>query len=106
MNDCVIRRMVLADVDAVAAIEAATFPHPWSRQSFEDELTKNAVARYMVAEKDGRIIGFAGAWLILDESHMTNIAILESERGNGYGRMLMQALLQYLSNLGAAYITL
>ena len=105
-NDCVIRRMTLNDLDAVAAIEAATFPTPWSRDSFRQELERNVAARYLVAEKDGQVVGYAGAWIILDESHITNIAIEESRRGLGYGRALTTALMQYLSNLGAAYATL
>ena len=105
-NDCVIRRMTLNDLDAVAAIEEATFPTPWSRDSFRQELERNVAARYLVAEKDGQVIGYAGAWIILDESHITNIAIEESRRGLGYGRALTTALMQYLSNLGAAYATL
>ena len=105
-NDCMIRRMTLNDLDAVAAIEEATFPTPWSRDSFRQELERNVAARYLVAEKDGQVIGYAGAWIILDESHITNIAIEESRRGLGYGRALTTALMQYLSNLGAAYATL
>ena len=105
-NDCLIRRMTIDDVPTVAAIEAATFPPPWSEDAFRKEITDNPVARYLVAEKDGAVIGFAGAWIILDESHITNIAILAEHRGNGYGRALTAALMQYLSNLGAAYATL
>ena len=105
-NDCRIRRMTLNDIDTVASIEEATFPTPWSRDSFRQELERNVAARYLVAEKDGRVIGYAGAWIILDESHITNIAIEESRRGLGYGRALTTALMQYLSNLGAAYATL
>ena len=105
-NDCVIRRMTLDDLDAVAAIEAATFPTPWSRDSFRQELERNVAARYLVAEMEGQVIGYAGAWIILDESHITNIAIEESRRGLGCGRALTTALMQYLSNLGAAYATL
>lgn len=105
-NECTIRRMTLHDLDAVAAIEAATFPTPWSRESFQQELERNVAARYLVAEKNGHVIGYAGAWVILDESHITNIAIAEAERGHGYGRQLTARLLQYISNLGAAYATL
>ena len=105
-NDCIIRRMTENDVDAVADIERATFPTPWSRDSFLQEITRNVAARYLVAEKNGVVIGYAGAWVILDESHITNIAIAERERGFGYGRQLTEALMQYLSNLGAAYATL
>lgn len=105
-HECIIRRMTIADLDAVAAIEAATFPTPWSKDSFRQELERNVAARYLVAEKDGQVIGYAGAWVILDESHITNIAISEDFRGCGYGRQLTEALMQYISNLGAAYATL
>ena len=101
-----IRRMRLSDVDAVAAIEQATFARPWSRESFCQEMERNKAARYLVAEKNGRVIGYAGAWIILDESHITNIAVEASERGHGVGRKLTEALMQYISNLGAAYATL
>ena len=104
-SECVIRRMVENDVDAVAAVEAATFPTPWSRDAFASEM-RNVAARYLVAEVDGRVVGFAGAWIILDEAHVTNIAVLKEHRGHGFGRMLTAGLMQYLANLGAAYVTL
>ena len=104
-SEIIIRRMTMDDVDGVAAVEAATFPPPWSRDAFASEMN-NVAARYLVAEKDGRVIGFAGAWIILDESHITNIAVYKEERGQGIGRKLTEGLMQYLSNLGAAYATL
>lgn len=106
MDNCVIRPMCLKDVDAVAAIERAVFAHPWSRDSFRQEKTRNAAARYLVAEERGEIIGYAGAWVILDESHITNIAVREDCRGRGIGRKLTETLLRTLSSLGAAYATL
>ncbi len=106
MDEVTIRRMQLRDVPEVAEIEKATFARPWSAESFRQELERNAAARYLIAEKDGRVIGYAGAWIILDESHITNIAVAEAERGNGIGRKLTKALLEYLSNLGACYATL
>lgn len=106
MSECKVRRMTVEDLDAVTTIEAATFAMPWSRKSFEQELTRNVAARYLVAELDGKVIGYAGAWIILDESHITNIAIENCERGHGYGKQLTRSLLQYLSNLGATYVTL
>ena len=106
VEDTLIRRMRTEDLDEVTALENATFATPWSRESFRQELERNVAARYLVAETDGRIIGYAGAWIILDESHITNIAVAEAYRGRGVGRMLTEALLQLLSNLGAAYATL
>ena len=106
MSEPVIRFMRLKDVDAVAEIEQAAFARPWSRESFRQELTRNAVARYLVAEEDGKILGYAGAWVILDESHITNIAVQEEARGRGIGKKLTAELLQILSNLSACYATL
>ncbi|MBQ9196391.1 MAG: ribosomal protein S18-alanine N-acetyltransferase [Clostridia bacterium] len=107
MADFTIRRMTVEDVDAVHAIEAATFAIPWSRQSFYEEMTRNACARYLVAVlPDGEIIGFAGVWVVMDEGHITNIAVRQDYRGMGIGRALTAALIQYAANLGVVYITL
>ncbi len=105
-DDVRIRRMTLHDIDEVCKIDQASFARPWPRESYAHDLTENKCARYLVAEKDGKVIGFAGGWVVLDESQITNIAIEESERGHGYGKALTFALLQYLSNLGAASSTL
>ncbi len=106
MSDVIVRRMRLSDCPGVHAIEERVFPTPWSLRDFEREMTVNRCARYLVAEEDGRIVGFAGAWMILDESHMTNIAVSEECRGRGIGRKLMECLLQYASDLGVSYMTL
>lgn len=105
MPEITIRRMTMDDVDGVYAVEIGTFVDAWSRDAFVSDM-KNPVARYLVAEQDGKIIGYAGAWVILDESHITNIAVLKEHRGQGTGKRLTYGLLQYLSNLGAAYATL
>jgi len=107
MADITLRRMTLADAPAVHAIEAATFAIPWSLQSFEEEMTRNACARYLVAQTPaGDIIGFAGVWVVIDEGHITNIAVREDYRGQGIGRQLTAGLMQYAANLGVTYMTL
>ena len=100
------RRMTLDDVPQVHEIELKTFHTPWSYQSFVDEMTTNKCARYIVAEEDGRILGYAGAWLIFDEGHITNIAVDESYRGRGIGEGVTRELMQYAANMGVQYMTL
>ena len=101
-----IRRMTLLDIEAVSRIEAETFPRPWSLDDFRFEMTENPVARYLVVQKDDKVLGFAGAHIILDEGHITNVAITKMARGQGLGRLLMESLMQYAANLGVRYITL
>ncbi|MHC1785874.1 MAG: ribosomal protein S18-alanine N-acetyltransferase [Christensenellales bacterium] len=101
-----LRRMREDDLDAVHAIEAACFALPWTRDMFLSELTHNKVARYLVLEDAGQIIGFAGAHMILDQGHVTNIAISAPHRGKGRGRLLTLGLMQYAANLGVQYMTL
>jgi [ribosomal protein S18]-alanine N-acetyltransferase len=98
--------MTLRDVEAVHQIEEATFAMPWSLNSFTDEMERNACARYLVAEENGEIVGYAGAWIIFEEGHVTNVAVEASRRGQGIGKALMAALMQYAANLGVKYLTL
>lgn len=106
MDDIIIRRMTRDDLIAVTALEHEAFPTmPWQEHMFESELS-NIVARYLVAQAGDQVIGFAGAHIILDEGHITNIAIAEHARGKGVGRLLATALLQYAANLGVGYMTL
>ena len=105
-SELLIRRMTVLDVPQVYALEIAAFPDAWSYQSFMDEMEKNPCARYLVAEREGEVIAFAGAWIVLEEGHITNIAVKEQERGQGVGEKVTQSLMRYAANLGARYLTL
>lgn len=102
-----IRRMTATDVPQVHAIEVATFAMPWSQESLLNEMERNACARYLVAvDECGTVRAYAGAWIIFDEAHITNVAVEKALRGQGLGRAIMAALMQYAANMGAAYMTL
>lgn len=88
-----LRRMTVADLDGVLAVERRAFSAPWSRQAFLSELVDNHFARYIVMEYEGRIIGYAGVWLIVDEGHVTNIAVDPDFQGRHLGDKLMRALI-------------
>ncbi len=79
--DVSFRFMTLQDLDRIVEIEQLSFTLPWSRSSFYQELTNNRYARYIVMEHDGQIIGYCGMWLVMDEAHITNIAVLPEFRG-------------------------
>ncbi len=70
-----IEAMQVSDLDAVLAIEKLCFPMPWSRFAFQTELTQNHYALYIVGKIGGQIVAYAGAWIILDEAHITNVAV-------------------------------
>lgn len=105
MSVIVFRPMVYGDIDAIVALEKATFSMPWGRDSFESEFS-NLLARYMILEEDGQIAGYAGMWVILDEAHIMNVAIAPSRRGRGLGRELMNHMIQLAANEGAKRMTL
>lgn len=85
------RKMTIDDVKAVHAIESATFPAPWTLDSFYYEMTENQFAHYLIAENDqAEIIGFCGMWLVIDAAQITNVAVVESVRGQGIGEALMR----------------
>lgn len=98
--------MTLDDVDAVHAIEAATFSSPWSRDSFVNEVTQNKCARYIVLKEDGVCVAYAGVWFVMDEGHITNIAVREDKRGLGYGEAVTRALIQLAADSGLSFLTL
>ena len=106
MSEITIGLMTLDDVDAVAAIEAATFRTPWSKESFYREVTDNACARYVVLREDGEAIAYAGVWFVLDEGHITNIAVRADRRGMGYGEQVTRAMIQLAADSGMNWMTL
>lgn len=98
--------MQLADVDGVTEIERQAFITPWSRDSFVRELTENIYAHYMVARAGQRVVGYAGMWVVLDEAHVTNVAVHPDWRGRKVGERLMAALMEQARRLGATRMTL
>lgn len=85
-----IDKMTLEDLDQVLAIEGESFSTPWSRRAFEMEVNgQNEYAYYLVARCGEQILGYLGAWLIVNEAHITNIAVKSSARRQGIGEQLM-----------------
>ena len=98
--------MTCDHLDEVLAIEQASFPTPWSRYAFTYELLENEFAHYIVALAGGRVVGYAGMWIVLDEAHVTNVAVHPEFRRRCIGRRLMQELMRRAALLGARRMTL
>ena len=85
------RKMTLEDIDQVLLIEQEAFDTPWTREAFEHEMTTNLYSHYLVAETEAKeIVGYCGMWIVMDESHITNVAVAERMRGNKIGEGLMR----------------
>lgn len=80
-------------IDQILYIENVSFSDPWSRDSMEKELSNN-FARYIVVKKQDLVVGYGGMWLILDEGHITNIAVHPDYRGIGIGNEIVKALIK------------
>jgi ribosomal-protein-alanine N-acetyltransferase len=102
----VIEPMEVGDVEEVLAIEQASFPMPWSRLAFLSELLENERAVYLVAREEGKVIGYAGLWRILDEGHLTNLAVRPDVRRKGVGRQLLETLCTLAAARGLRRLTL
>ena len=85
--------MTLADLDAVRAIERASFFPPWPDDAYRNELTSNKLATYLVARMDGVVVGFGGIWLMVDEAHVTTFAVDPAWRRRSIGERLLVGLL-------------
>jgi len=93
------------DIDEVLDISSLSFSIPWSKSSYIQELT-NPVAKYFVAKIDNKVVGFIGTWMILDESHITNIAVHPNYRKQGIASMLLKELLNHCKSQGCIAYTL
>lgn len=89
----VIRGMRYEDINQITQIEKVCFSLPWSKGSFEQEL-QNELAYYQCAEENGKIMGYMGMWRVMDECHITNVAVLPECRNKGIASMLINKMIE------------
>jgi len=106
VDSYVFRLMREEDIDQVLEVEHASFTTPWSREAFFNEIHNNKFAVYIVLEEDDKIIGYCGTWIVIDEAHVTNIAILPEYRGKKLGEALLTKLISTAREMGAKSMTL
>ncbi|WHY00973.1 ribosomal protein S18-alanine N-acetyltransferase [Neobacillus sp. DY30] len=106
VDSFVFRYMKEEDIDQILEVEHASFATPWSRDAFYNEIYNNKFAVYIVLEEDEKIIGYVGAWVVIDEAHVTNLAILPSYRGKKLGEALLRKMMTVAKDMGARSMTL
>ncbi|OOB91820.1 ribosomal protein S18-alanine N-acetyltransferase [Rathayibacter sp. VKM Ac-2630] len=103
-----LREATPADLDAIMAIEESEFTSDaWSSRMMAEE-TRSAHTRYLVAEEDGVVLGYAGLLCPrgAHEADVQTIAVLASARRRGLGRRLLRALLDEAVRRGAREVFL
>lgn len=106
MADLIVRRAEAKDVDRIAELEIQCFTTPWSRESVYQDVVENKRALYLVAEIEGIVIGYAGIWSIVDEGHITNVAVAPEFRQHHIGSAIIAVLLEVTEEAGIERHTL
>ena len=97
----------IEQIDAVLAIEEASFTNPWTREMYLAELANPGVSFCFLAhDAAGRPIGFCSFWRVLDELHVNNLAVVPDQRRTGVASALLAFVLDEGARLGARRATL
>lgn len=92
-------------IDELMLIEQEAFAQPWSREAYLEE-AERPISHLVALVEDGRLVGYAGFWQVLDEADVNNVAVAAACRGQGLGRLLMGGLLDMARLLGCTKVNL
>jgi len=95
-----------SDLDGVMAIEEVSFPTPWSRGMFVEDFPREFSDTLVAAGAEDEVLGYAVCWSIAGESHLLNIAVHPSRRGEGIGRALLSECIGCAARAGSSRIFL
>ena len=93
------------DLEAISTLEERCFSSPFPLAVLYEDICVSKHP-YFIAKYDGKIIGYGGMYIIIDEAYILNICILPEYRGNGYGKMLLKSMMSYAAKKGALSMTL
>ncbi len=106
MSQFIIRQAEGKDATPISDLEKICFSQPWSYESIHHDIAENKLAIYMVAEVDDKVVGYAGIWGIIDEGHITNVAVLPEYRGQHVATLLLENILKIGQSSGLTRYTL
>ena len=93
-------------VSGMHEIEEKVFPTPWSYESILQDVCNHEIAYYIAGICRGKVISYAGFWFVLDEAHITNVAVRPEYRRRGIGRKMMELILLEAKKRGIVSISL
>ena len=100
-----VREMTSGDLDEVLAIEKTSFPTPWTRAMFTEELFI-PLCHDLVAICEERIIGYICFSIVIDEVHLRNIAVDDKWKRRGIASKMLSEMICLSSEKGADKVTL
>ncbi|MBQ4649838.1 MAG: ribosomal protein S18-alanine N-acetyltransferase [Firmicutes bacterium] len=106
MADLIVRRGEEKDILAIEELEKQCFATPWSYESLKYDIVENNRALYLVAEIEGEIVGYVGIWKIVDEGHITNVAVSPAHRRKHVASALLETLFRVTERAGVVNHTL
>jgi ribosomal-protein-alanine N-acetyltransferase len=101
-----LRRLQLADLDAIERIERASYPTPWSRSMFASELAKPSSLSLGAVDETGRLVGYLVLSRYVDAWHVMNVAVAPESRRRGIASALLRRLLDQTKDDGQRGYTL
>ncbi|MCB0978193.1 MAG: ribosomal protein S18-alanine N-acetyltransferase [Acidimicrobiales bacterium] len=101
----VVSPMLRRHIPEVVAIEARTYPRPWSAKLFEEELDRRGRC-YLVARVGADVVGYAGLLMIADDGHVSTVAVDPDVQGRKVATRLLVELVRGALELGAGQLTL
>lgn len=110
MTAVTIRPLTLDDVPDITPIEQEAFPElthgtPWQRE-LESELSRYLVAAMPGPDGGEQVVGYVGLWFVLDEAHITALAVQPDLRRRGIARKLALAAVGLALERGCMLLTL
>ena len=102
-----IKPMEKSDIDAVIALEEQAYgQHHWSKESFLGELSNDLASYFSVFNENGELVAYCGCWKILEEAHITTIAVLPEYRRKHIAEVLLKTIIDECYRDMVKFITL
>ena len=105
-NKICIKKADVTYLDRIYEIECLSFTMPWSQEAIKEELSSLDFSRYFVLELENTTVAYSGYWRIIEEGHITNVAVHPDYRHNGYGELLMCGMIEDAIEHGVIAMTL